>query len=213
VVKQQSAMESLREGISFMRRTRIILAAITLDMFAVLLGGATALLPVYARDILLVGPEGLGIMRAAPSVGALLMAITLAHRPPMKHAGKTLLIAVIGFGAATIVFGLSTSFILSLLMLVALGALDNISVVIRSSLLLLRVPDDMRGRVQAVNSIFISTSNEMGEFESGFAASLLGPVAAVVGGGIGTILVVLIVGWVFPEMRALKRLRPESVEI
>jgi MFS family permease len=182
-------------------------------MFAVLLGGAVTLLPVYATDILHVGPEGLGIMRAAPSIGALLMALIIAHRPPFKRAGVTLLWAVAGFGLATIVFGLSTSFILSVAMLAALGGLDNISVVIRSTLLLVRTPDEMRGRISAVNGLFIGMSNELGGFESGLAASLIGPIGAVVFGGIGTILVVLGIARVFPEMVALKGLAKSREEI
>jgi MFS family permease len=148
----------------------------------------------------------MGMMRAAPSVGALLMAFSLAHLPPMKNAGKTLLWAVTGFGVATIVFGLSTNFILSIFMLASLGALDNISVVIRGTLLLTQTPDEMRGRVSSVNSIFIGVSNELGSFESGFVAALLGPVIAVVSGGIGTILVVLAIMRIFPEMGKLKTL-------
>ena len=191
---------SLAEGLRFIRDTKVLFAAITLDMFAVLFGGAVALLPIYATDILKVGPRGLGIMRAAPSVGAILMAFVLAHLPPFKKAGKTLLLAVAGFGMATIVFGLSRLFWLSVLMLVLLGGLDNISVIIRSTLLLLRTPDEMRGRASAVNGMFISASNELGGFESGLAASFLGPVIAVVGGGVCTILVALAVAKVWPEM-------------
>ena len=197
---------SLVEGFKFMRDTKVILAAITLDMFAVLFGGAVALLPIYATDILHVGPQGLGIMRAAPSIGALLMAFLIAHLPPMRHAGRTLLLSVAGFGVATIIFGLSTSFWLSVLMLALLGALDNISVVIRSTLLLTQTPDEMRGRISGVNSIFIGVSNELGSFESGFAAALFGPVIAVVGGGICTIIVVIITAKIWPEMRDLKTL-------
>jgi MFS family permease len=204
--RKATTWDSLAEGMRFIRSTKEILAAITLDMFAVLLGGAVTLLPVYATDILNVGPEGLGIMRAAPSVGALLMAVALAHLPPFQHAGRTLLWSVAGFGAATIVFGLSTIFWLSVLMLLALGALDNISVVIRATLILTRTPDEMRGRASAVNGIFISASNELGGFESGAAAALFGPVAAVVGGGIGTIVVVLAVARTWPEMRNLTTL-------
>jgi MFS family permease len=179
-------------------------------MFAVLFGGAVALLPIYATDILHVGAQGLGILRAASSVGALLMAFALAHLPPFKQAGRTLLAVVAGFGIATIVFGLSTTFWLSVAMLFLLGAMDNVSVVIRGTLMLTRVPDEMRGRVSAVNSIFISMSNELGAFESGFVASLVGPLLTVVGGGIGTILVVLIVARVWPEMRDLKSLAPSA---
>lgn len=197
---------SLIEGFKFMRDTKVILAAITLDMFAVLFGGAVALLPIYATDILKVGPQGMGVMRAAPSIGALLMAFVLAHLPPMKNAGRTMLLAVAGFGVCTIVFGLSSWFWLSVLMLALLGGLDNISVVIRGTLLLTHTPDEMRGRISGVNSIFIGISNELGSFESGFAAALFGPVFAVVGGGIGTILVVLAAAKYWPEMRRLKTL-------
>ncbi len=204
--RRAATLESLSEGVRFIRSTREILAAITLDMFAVLFGGAVTLLPVYATDILKVGAQGLGLMRAAPSIGALLMAVALAHLPPFRRAGRTLLIAVAGFGLATIVFGLSRSFWLSILMLAVLGGLDNISVVIRSTLLLTRTPDEMRGRISAVNSIFISTSNELGGFESGATAALVGPVISVVAGGIGTILVVLSVAKAWPEMRNLKTL-------
>ena len=208
LARKAATLDSLKEGLRFMRDTKVILAAITLDMFAVLFGGAVALLPIYATDILHVGAEGLGIMRAASSVGALAMAFTLAHLPPFKQAGKTLLWAVAGFGVATIVFGLSRIFWLSVLMLFLLGALDNISVVIRSTLMLTRVPDEMRGRVSSVNSIFIGMSNELGAFESGFLASLVGPVLAVWGGGVGTIIVVLVVARIWPEMRNLKTLAP-----
>jgi MFS family permease len=206
LAEKSATLESVREGLRFMRKTKIILAAITLDMFAVLFGGAVALLPIYATDILKVGAQGLGVLRAAPSVGALLMAIILAYLPPMKNAGRTLFLAVAGFGVATIIFGISTWFWLSVLMLAAIGGLDNVSVVIRGTLLLTQTPDEMRGRVSAVNSIFIGVSNELGSFESGFAAALLGPVVAVVAGGIGTILVVLAVARIWPEMGQLKTL-------
>jgi len=204
---------ALKEGFRFMRDTKVILAAITLDMFAVLFGGAVALLPIYATDILKVGAQGMGIMRAAPSIGALIMAFVIAHVPPMKQAGKTLLWAVAGFGLATIIFGISTSFILSVAMLGLLGALDNISVVIRGTLLLTHTPDHMRGRISAVNGIFIGISNELGAFESGVAASLLGPVGAVVFGGVGTIIVVLSIGRLFPAMRNLKTLDVPQIQI
>lgn len=206
LAEKSATLESVREGLRFMRKTKIILAAITLDMFAVLFGGAVALLPIYATDILKVGAQGLGILRAAPSVGALLMAMILAFLPPMKSAGRTLFLAVAGFGVATIIFGLSTWFWLSVLMLAAIGGLDNVSVVIRGTLLLTQTPDEMRGRVSAVNSIFIGVSNELGSFESGFVAALLGPIFAVVSGGIGTILVVLAVARIWPEMGQLKTL-------
>ena len=204
--EEELSLDSLLAGARFIWNTKIILASITLDMFAVLLGGATALLPVFARDILLVGAEGLGWLRAAPAVGATLAGLSLAFLPPFRHAGRTLLLVVAGFGLATIVFGLSRSFALSLLMLALLGALDNISVVIRSTLLLTRTPDSMRGRVNAVHFVFIGISNELGAFESGVAAALFGTIGAVVGGGIGTILVVGAVALLWPEVRRLGRL-------
>ncbi len=204
--QKSDTIESLREGIRFIRDSRVILAAITLDMFAVLFGGAVTLLPIYATDILKVGATGLGIMRAAPSIGAIIVAFTLAHLPPFKQAGKTLLIAVSGFGLATIVFGLSRSFWLSVSMLILLGGLDNISVVIRQTLMLTLVPDEMRGRASSVNSIFIGASNELGGFESGAVAALVGPILSVVLGGVGTIITVLMIARVFPEMRKLKTL-------
>jgi MFS family permease len=206
LARKAATLDSLREGLQFMTRTRIILAAITLDMFAVLFGGAVALLPIYATDVLKVGSAGLGVLRAAPSVGAVLMAITLTQLPPMKKAGKTLLTVVAGFGVATIIFGLSKSFILSVAMLALLGCLDNVSVVIRGTLLLTQTPDEMRGRVSSVNNVFIGISNELGAFESGLVAGLFGPVFAVVSGGIGTLLVVLATAQFFPELRNLKTL-------
>jgi len=202
----QSALSSLAEGFHFLGRTQVLIAAITLDLFAVLLGGATTLLPVYARDILHTDAIGLGWLRAAPSVGALLVSFLLAHSPPFKRAGHALLLAVAGFGIATIVFGLSHSFWLSLSMLFLLGGLDNISVVIRNTLLLVRTPDIMRGRVSAVHSLFVTASNELGGFESGLAAQLLGPILAVAGGGVGTIVVVIMVALLWPEMRRLGQL-------
>lgn len=215
--EEELSLDSLLAGARFIWNTKIILASITLDMFAVLLGGATALLPVFARDILLVGAEGLGWLRAAPAVGATLAGLSLAFLPPFRHAGRTLLLVVAGFGLATIVFGLSRSFALSLLMLALLGALDNISVVIRSTLLLTRTPDSMRGRVNAVHFVFIGISNELGAFESGVAAALFGTIGAVVGGGIGTILVVGAVALLWPEVRRLGRLNdfeePPAVEM
>jgi MFS family permease len=183
-----------------------LLAAITLDLFAVLLGGATTLLPIFAKDVLHVGPVGFGWLRAASSAGAVCMALVLAHRPAFAHAGRTLLLAVTGFGVVTIIFGLSRSFALSFVMLLLLGAFDNISVVIRSTLLLVRTPDEMRGRVGAVNALFIGTSNQLGGFESGVTAQLFGPVISVIAGGIGTLLVVLLVARHWPEMRNLRTL-------
>jgi MFS family permease len=204
--QERSAMpvtlDSLTAGLRFVWRTRIILATITLDLFAVLFGGAVALLPVYATDILQVGPVGLGWLEAAPAAGAVCMALVLAHRPPMKRPGLAMLWAVAGFGAATIVFGVSRSFWLSLAMLFLTGALDNISVVVRSTLVQTLTPDEMLGRVSAVNQVFISSSNQLGGFESGLVARLLNPVASVVLGGIGTILVVTAVATSWPEVRA-----------
>jgi MFS family permease len=204
--KEERVMESLVEGIRFLGRTQVMLAAITLDLFAVLLGGAVTLLPIYAKSILHVGPFGLGWLQAASSMGAVSMAVFLAHRPAFTRAGRTLLVAVAGFGLATIVFGASHWFPLSLAALFALGAFDNISVVIRSTIFLVRTPDAMRGRVGAVNSLFIGASNQLGGFESGLAAQLFGPVLAVVAGGVGTLLVVGAVVWVWPEMRRLTTL-------
>ncbi|MGO8946171.1 MAG: MFS transporter [Ktedonobacterales bacterium] len=200
---ETTSWSSLAAGVRFVWRTKIILATITLDLFAVLLGGATTLLPIYAENILHVGPAGLGWLRAAPSMGAVVMALALAHLPPFKRAGWTLLVAVAGFGVATIVFGVSRWFPLSFLMLVVLGALDNVSVVVRSTLILLRTPDEMRGRISAINSVFVGSSNQLGGFESGVAAALLGPTLAVVGGGVGTILVVIAVALIWPQVRQL----------
>jgi MFS family permease len=198
--------EALLAGFRFVRRNKIILAAITLDMFAVLLGGAVALLPVYAEDILHVGARGLGWLRTMPAVGALVLSFVLAHRPPQAHAGKTLLWAVAGFGAATIVFGVSKSYSLSLLMLFLTGAFDIVSVVIRHTLVQLLTPDEMRGRVSAINSVFIGASNELGAFESGLVAQMFSPAISVVSGGVGTLLVVLAVAWLWPDLRRYERL-------
>lgn len=197
----ETPFQSVSKGWSFLKRSHVILGSITLDMFAVLFGGATFLLPVFAKDILMVDATGLGLLRAAPSVGALLMALAIARRPPFQQAGRTLLLAVAGFGVATIIFGISTSFWLSMAMLFLLGALDNISVVIRHTLIMVQTPDEMRGRVGAVNSVFIGASNELGGFESGLAAALLGPVGAVVFGGIGTMVVVAVIAYYMPPLR------------
>jgi MFS family permease len=202
---------SMLAGLSHLWTEKTILAAIALDLFAVLFGGATALMPVYAEDVLRVGPAGLGVLKAAPFVGALLMALVLAHRRPFRRAGWSMLLSVAGFGLATVVFGLSRSFGFSVGTLVVLGALDNISVVIRQVLVQMRTPEHLRGRVSAVNSIFIESSNELGAFESGAVAELFGGHArgamiSVVSGGIGTLLVVAGVGWLWPQVRALGRL-------
>jgi MFS family permease len=196
-------LRSLWAGVRFVQRTKLILATITLDLFAVLFGGATALLPIYARDILHIGPTGLGWLRAAPSIGAFIMAVVLAHRPPFRQAGVTLLTAVAGFGLATVVFGFSEEMVLSFVMLGLTGALDNISIVVRGTLVQMLTPEAMRGRVWAVNAIFIGSSNQLGEFESGITAHWFGPVASVVGGGIGTILVVLAILLKWPEVLRL----------
>ncbi len=196
-------MKSLKEGIKFVMKTRVILGALTLDMFAVLFGGAVALLPIYAQDILKVGPEGFGILRAAPAVGALLIMFTSAHFPLNKNAGMKLLAAIFGFGICIIVFGVSTWFWVSVIALFLSGATDGISMVIRSTILQLRTPDAMRGRVASVNSMFVGSSNELGAFESGVTAKLMGTVTAVVFGGGMTILTVLGTGFFFPKLRNL----------
>ncbi|MBX9257907.1 MFS transporter [Desmonostoc muscorum CCALA 125] len=201
------SIKALAAGAKFVWQNQLILAAITLDMFAVLLGGAVALLPIFAKDILHVGPVELGYLQAANSIGALTMAITLAYLPPLRKAGPALLWAVVGFGVVTIIFGLSRSFWLSMLMLILAGALDSISVVIRHTLVQIRTPDHLRGRVAAINSVFISASNELGGFESGLTAALFGPVISVVGGGIGTILVVITIAMIWPGIRKLGALQ------
>jgi MFS family permease len=207
------SVRTLLAGLRFVFRTELILATITLDLFAVLLGGATALLPIYARDILQIGPTGLGWLRAAPSIGAFTMALILAHRPPLRRAGPAMLWAVAGFGVATIVFGLSRNPFLSFAMLLLTGALDNISVVVRATLVQVLTPDEMRGRVSAVNAIFIGSSNELGEFESGIAARFFGATAAVVAGGVGTILVVFAVAAFWPGVLRLGSLRDAGREM
>jgi len=204
--KEKITLSNLVVGFRFVYDNKIILGTITLDLFAVLLGGATALLPVYSKDILKAGPSGLGLLQAALPLGSLLCALILAHRPPLQKAGRALLWAVTGFGLATIVFGVSNWFWLSFAALFACGALDNISVVVRHTLVQLLTPDEKRGRVSAVNSLFIGTSNELGGFESGLVAHLLGPVFSVVSGGIGTILVVLGVAWLWPQIRKYGKL-------
>ena len=201
--------QSLVAGLRFVFNQKIILGAISLDLFAVLFGGATALMPIFANDILKVGPQGLGYLRAAPSVGAALMALVLAKYPPKKQAGRVMFLCVALFGLATIGFGLSTSFVLSLFFLFILGASDMVSVVIRSVLIQTRTPESMRGRVNAVNLVFIGASNELGEFESGLTAALLGTLPAVVVGGLGTLAVVTFWSWRFPELRKLEKIYTE----
>lgn len=211
-VRMPLTLRNLAVGFSFVFSNPVILGIITLDMFAVLLGGATSLLPVYAKDILHVGPSGLGFLQAALPAGALTCSLTLAHLPPIRKAGPTLLTAVGIFGLATIVFGISTRFTLSLLMLYVCGASDNVSVVIRHTLVQLLTPDEKRGRVSAVNSLFIGTSNELGGFESGLVANWLGPVVAVVAGGVGTILVVIGVGMIWPQIRRYGELTGQQAQ-
>jgi len=208
--REPVSLRSALAGVAFIRRKPVILGAISLDLFSVLLGGATALLPVYARDILHTGPWGLGLLRSAPAIGALGTSLYLARHPLQRHVGRTMGTAVAIFGVATIVFGLSRWFPLSLLALAILGASDMISVVVRSSLVQLETTDEMRGRVSAVNFIFIGTSNQLGEFESGLTAAWFGTMPAVVFGGIGTLLVVALWrGW-FPQLFARDRLQPEA---
>jgi MFS family permease len=200
------SVKSLFAGIGFIRSKQAILGAISLDLFAVLLGGATALLPVYAREILNIGPWGLGVLRSAPAAGALLMSVYLAHHPLKRRMGRTMFIAVMVFGIGTIGFGLSTSFTVSLIALAVLGGADVISVVIRQSLVQTKTPDAMRGRVTAVNSMFIGTSNQLGEFESGVTAAWFGVVPAVLIGGIGTIVVAAVWIYLFPELARVNTL-------
>lgn len=191
---------SVMAGVRFVFHKKIILGTISLDLFAVLFGGAVALLPIFANDILHVGPKGLGVMRAAPFVGASLMSILLAYSPPRRNTGRTLLICVALFGVFTIAFGLSKSFVFSVFCLLMLGAFDVVSVVIRGILVQTQTPEDMRGRVSAVNLVFIGASNELGEFESGVTAALLGTVPAVVVGGIGTLVIVALWTRFFPQI-------------
>ena len=194
------------QGLRYIWREKLILGAISLDLFAVLLGGAVALLPIYAKEILYVGTAGLGILRAAPGVGAILMAVLVAHRPLTRRAGVTMLACVAGFGVCTVVFGLSRNLALSLAALVLLGAFYMVSVIIRHTVIQLGTPDPMRGRVSSVNMVFIGASNEVGQFESGITAEWFGTVPAVVFGGIGTLLVVVAWAWLFPALRRVDRM-------
>jgi MFS family permease len=201
-----ASLDTLLAGFRYVWEQKIVLGAITLDLFAVLLGGAVALLPIYARDILHVGPTGFGLLRAAPSIGAAVMAVIFAHMPPMQRAGVAMLRAVTVFGLMTIVFGLSRNFYVSLAALIVLGAADMVSVVIRHTVVQLVTPPEMRGRVSAVNLIFIGASNQLGEFESGITAHWFGTVPAVVLGGLGTLFVVFISARVFRDLRNFGRL-------
>ncbi|HZW23775.1 MFS transporter [Noviherbaspirillum sp.] len=204
--REKVSLQTLFAGIGFIWQRKEVLGAISLDLFAVLLGGATALLPIFARDILHVGPWGLGVLRSAPALGALLVSLYLARHPIQRKAGKAMFASVALYGIATVVFGLSTSFWLSLAALALTGAFDMISVVIRQSLVQLDTPDEMRGRVSAVNSIFIGASNQLGEFESGVTAAWFGAVASVLVGGAGTLLIVAVWMRLFPTLAAREQL-------
>jgi MFS family permease len=199
-VQREVSWRTLVAGLHYVRTHKIVLGAISLDMFAVLLGGAVALLPVFAREILYTGPWGLGLLRSGPAVGAALMGLVVAHRP-LRRPGATMMWCVAGFGAATILFGLSRSLWLSLLALFLVGATDMVSIIVRVSLVQLETPDEMRGRVSAVNTLFIGASNELGQFESGITAQWFGAVPAVVLGGIGTLIVIGLWARLFPELR------------
>jgi MFS family permease len=201
--KPGNMLRQLGEGLHFVWRQKLVLGAISLDLFAVLFGGAVYLLPIFATDILAVGEQGLGWLRAAPAIGAFCMALYLAHAPPMRHAGRTLFLCIAGFGVATILFGLSESFLLSMAMLFLTGGFDNVSMVVRGTLIQLATPNEMRGRVAAVNGIFIGSSNELGGFESGLVAQWFNPVISVVSGGVGTLLVVAAWTGLFPSLRRL----------
>src|ERR1035441_6909867 len=204
--REPASLRTVLAGFRFIWEKKLILGSISLDMFAVLLGGAVALLPVYARTILHTGPWGLGLLRSAPGVGAALMAIVVAHYPIRRRAGLTMLLCVAAFGVVTIVFGISSSLILSLVALFLIGASDMVSVIIRATLVQVATPDEMRGRVNAVDFLFIGVSNELGEFESGLTAQWFGTVPAVVLGGIGTLLVIATWAWLFPELRKADQL-------
>ena len=200
------SMDVLFEGIRYIWRNKILLGAISLDLFAVLLGGAVALLPIYAGDVLKIGARGLGILRAGPGIGAVLTAILIAHYPLRRKVGAAMLWCVCGFGLMTIVFGVSRNLLLSMAALVLIGACDMVSVIVRHTLVQLRTPDEMRGRVSAVNTVFIGASNEVGQFESGVTAQWFGTVPAVVAGGLGTILIVVLWAKLFPALRKVDEL-------
>ncbi len=202
----QGVREKIKEGLRFVLKTQIIFGAISLDLFAVLFGGAVALLPIFAAEILLVGPEGLGILRSAPAVGAVIISFYITHNPIMRNTGKVMLWCVAGFGTSMIGFGLSTNFILSIVMLMLSGMFDSVSMIIKSTLIHTRTPENMKGRVSAVNSIFIGSSNEIGAFESGFTAKLMGAVASVVFGGLMTLGVVGLTSWKADQLRKLDEL-------
>ena len=202
--REPLSVKSVLAGLRYIGEKKIILGSISLDLFAVLLGGAVALLPVFARDILRTGPWGLGLLRASPAIGAGSMALLLAHRPFRSRAGATMLWCVAGFGVFTVLFGVSRSLLLSMVALMLVGSMDMVSVVVRSTLVQLATPDEMRGRVSAVEMIFIGASNEIGQFESGLTAQWLGAVPAVILGGIGTLIVTGLWAWNFPELRRVE---------
>jgi len=204
--RKPASLETVLAGIVYVWKNKVVLGSISLDLFAVLFGGAVALLPIYARDILHVGPWGLGLLRSAPAVGAAAVAVYIAFHPLRRRAGATMLACVALFGLATLVFGVSRSFVLSLVALVIVGAADMVSVVVRQTLVQVATPAAMRGRVSAVNSVFVGASNELGELESGVTAQWLGAVPAVVAGGVGTLLVVAIWSLLFPRLRDVDRL-------
>ncbi|MGZ3313836.1 MAG: MFS transporter [Caulobacteraceae bacterium] len=201
-----SRLEQIREGLNYLLSNRFVLGAISLDLLAVLLGGATALLPVYARDVLHAGSQGFGVLRASPAIGGVAMAAVLGARPIRRHAGVKMFLAVAGFGLATVVFALSRSVALSVVALALLGGADMISVFVRQSLVQIMTPNEMRGRVAAVSTLFIGASNELGEFESGLAARFLGPIGATLFGGVGSLAVTGLWAWIFPELRRADRL-------
>jgi len=209
--REPISAKTIFAGFHYIWRQKVILGSISLDMFAVLLGGAVALLPIYASEILKTGPWGLGLLRSAPGVGAALMAITIAHYPIRRRAGITMLWCVAGFGVCTILFGLSRNLVLSLVALVLVGATDMVSVIIRGTLIQVATPDEMRGRVNAVDMLFIGVSNELGEFESGLTAHWFGTVESVVLGGIGTLVVIALWAWLFPALRRANQLTAEEL--
>ncbi len=211
VIKKAFNVSTMLAGLRYVAQTRLLLGSISLDLFAVLLGGAVALMPIFAHDVLHAGPRGLGLLRAMPGLGALLVSVTLLARPLQRRAGATMLTCVGIFGAATVVFGLSRSFWVSMVMLLIIGASDMVSVVVRSSVLQLATPEEMRGRVSAVNWLFIGASNEFGEFESGVTAQWWGAVPAVVVGGVGSLIVTAVSAFAFPALRRADRLTAESL--
>jgi MFS family permease len=204
--REPVTLKSVLAGLRYIAAKKLILGSISLDLFAVLLGGAVALLPVFASDILRTGPWGLGLLRASPAIGAGSMALLLAHRPFRRRAGATTLWCVGGFGAFTVLFGISRSLVLSMVALMLVGSMDMVSVVVRSTLVQLATPDEMRGRVSAVEMIFIGASNEIGQFESGLTAQWFGTVPAVIMGGVGTLIITALWAWNFPEIRRVEQL-------